>query len=86
VHGCMSSRNMIAPSDKFGTKTSAAFALLHFSKLTSMEVDVIRHMDQSLRASWHGMPAENLIIAEVDKWRMNLGQTPCLSRRRPDGK
>ena len=31
------------------------------------------------------MPTDNLIIAEFDKWRMNLGQAPCLSGRRPTG-
>ena len=39
-----------------------------------MEVDKNHHMDQDLRTSWHGMSAENLIIAEFDKRRMNLVQ------------
>jgi hypothetical protein len=43
---------------------------------TFVEIDTIRHMDQNLRASWHGMPTDNLIIAEFDRWYMNLGQAP----------
>jgi hypothetical protein len=65
-------------SNKFGTKTAAALALLHFNE-TFVEIDMIRHMDHNLRASWHGMPTNNPIFAESDKWYVNLGQTPRLS-------
>ena len=77
MHGCMSSRNMLSPSNKLVTKQaqcpcySAIQPNVRGSRYDSSH-------GPKLRTGWHGMPTDSLIIAEFDKWRMYLGQAPCL--------